>query len=164
MIMGKAGGLRLLSTTVVMTLLLLVLSGCVVPKNDVSPVPTEGSSTLIAALQPEGTNTSGSGTAHLRLNQAKQEICYTIRVSGIELPATATHIHRGAAGVTGPVVVPLTPPNAKGVAAGCAHASRALIAAIMQHQADYYVNVHNAQYPEGAVRGQISACTPRSGC
>jgi hypothetical protein len=159
MVMGKGGGLRLLSVTVIMALLLLVFSGCVAPKNDVSSAPTkEGGSTLVAALMPEGTNTSGSGTAHLWPNPERQQICHAIRVSGIALPATATHIHRGAAGVIGPIVVPLTAPNAKGVAVGCAHASRDLITAIMQHPANYYVNVHNAPYPDGAVRGQLSAC------
>ena len=157
MVMGERGGFRLLSATVVMAVLLLVFSGCVAPKNAVSPVPAEGGGTLTAALMPEGINTSGSGTAHLRLNPEQQEICYEIRVSGIELPATAAHIHRGAAGVNGPAVVSLTSPNAQGVAVGCAHASRDLIAAIMQHPADYYVNVHNTHYPEGAVRGQLSA-------
>src|SRR5262249_49151990 len=122
------------------------------------------SGTLTATLMPEGTNTSGSGTAHLRLNPDQQEICYVIRVSGIELPATATHIHRGAAGVNGPVEVSLTSPNAQGGAVGCTHASRDLIVAIMQHPADYYVNVHNAHSSEGAVRGQLSACGPQLGC
>ena len=164
MVMGEGGGRHLLSATVVAVLLLLVFSGCEAPKNYVSPVPTAGSGTLAVTLSPEGTNTSGSGTAHLRLNPDQQEICYVIRVSGIELPATAAHIHRGAARVIGPVEVTLTAPNAQGGAVGCAHASRDLIVAIMQHPADYYVNLHNAHYPEGAVRGQLSACGPQSGC
>src|SRR5262249_35407664 len=153
-----------LSATVVVALLLLVLSGCVEPKNNVSPVATEGSGTLTAALTPEGSNTSGSATAQLQLNPQQQEICYVIRVSGIQFPATAAHIHRGAVGTNGPVVVSLTSPNAQGVAVGCAHASGDLILAIMQRPADYYVNVHNAHYPEGAVRGQLSTCRPRSNC
>jgi CHRD domain len=168
MVMGKGGGFRQLSATVVIALLLLIFSGCVVPKNEVSPdvppIPTDGSGTLVATLKPEGTNTSGSGTAHFRLNPEQREICYTIGVSGIELPATAAHIHRGAAGVHGPIVVRLMSPNAQGVAVACAQASRDLIVAIMQHPADFYVNVHNAHYPEGAVRGQLSACGPGSGC
>jgi hypothetical protein len=147
-----------------MILVLLIFSGCGAPQSNVSPTPTEGSGTLTAALIPEGTSTSGSGTAQLRLNPEQQEICYVVRVSGIELPATAAHIHRGAAGVNGPVVVSLTSPNAQGSAVGCAHASRDLIVAIMQHTADYYVNVHDAHSPEGAVRGQLSVCGPHSGC
>lgn len=173
MVMDKGGRLRLLSATVVTALLLLVFSGCAAPKNAVSPAPTQSATqsatpsagnALIAALAPEGTNTIGSGTAHLRMNPEHQEICYMIRVSGIELPATAAHIHRGAMGVNGPIVVALTAPNAQGVAVGCAHATSDLITTITQHPADYYVNVHNARYPDGAVRGQISMCSPGSSC
>jgi hypothetical protein len=105
---------------------------------------------------PEGTNTQGSGTARLQLNPDQQTICSVIHVTGIALPATAAHIHQGVAGVIGPTVVPLPAPNGAGVSTGCTHAPRTLIAAIMQHPAGYYVNVHNAPYPDGAVRGQLA--------
>ena len=165
---GKSGRLRLLSGTLVMAVLLLVVSGCAAAQNAVAPVPTAthvaGSGTLAATLTPEGTNAHGSGTARLQLNSEEQTICYVIHVADITLPATAAHIHRGAAGITGPIVVHLGAPNAQGVSTGCMHASASLINAIMQHPADYYVNVHNAPYPEGAVRGQLSVCTPHSVC
>ena len=161
--LSKRGGLRFLSVTLVTAVALLVISGCVASKNAVTPVATEGRDMLVAALAPEGTNTTGSGTVHLRLTP-EQQLCFVIHVSGIELPATAAHIHRGAAGVTGPIVVQLMPPNASGDSSGCTHAPRDLISAILQHPADYYVNVHNVRYPDGAVRGQLSACDPRAGC
>ncbi len=169
--LGKWGKVRLSSVIVVMASL-LGLGGCgAVPLHAVSPLTREGSTpvadmgdTLVATLTPEGANTSGGGSAHLVLNPETQQICSTIHVSGIELPATHTHIHRGAAGVAGPVVVTLTAPNAKGVSSGCTHASHDLIVAIMQHPPDYYVNVHNVPYPDGAVRGQLSVCAAHSGC
>jgi len=173
MISRKWNSLRLPSATFVVALLLLVLGGCTAQhKNAVSPAPTAGggntlaagTSALVATLTPEGTNTSGSGTAHLTLNPDKQKICYVIHVTGIELPATGTHIHRGAKGVIGPIVVPLMAPNAQGVATGCATAPNDVIVAITQHPADYYVNVHNAKYPDGAVRGQLAPCSRSSGC
>lgn len=154
--MRKWVGFRIPIVTLVMVLLLFVFSGFVAAKRAVLPVPGEGSGSLKAALTPEGANTSGRGTAQLRLNPQRQEICYVIHVSGIELPATAAHIHRGAVGISGPIVVRLTPPNAHGGSSGCANTPRDLIVAIIQHPADYYVNVHNAHYPEGAVRGQLS--------
>jgi hypothetical protein len=141
-----------------MVVMLLVFSGCEAAQNAVSPAQTigEGSSTLVATLTPEGTNTQGTGTARLQLNPDEQTICSVIHVGGIELPATAAHIHKGAAGVSGPIVVPLPAPNSAGVSTGCTHAPRTLIVAIMQHPAGYYVNVHNTSYPEGAVRGQLA--------
>jgi hypothetical protein len=149
--------LRRLSGTLGMAVVLLVFSGCAAAQNAVSPAPTvgEGSSTFVATLTPEGTNTHGTGTARLQLNPAQQTVCSVIHVAGIELPATAAHIHQGAAGIIGPIVVHLPAPNAQGVSTGCTHAPRSLIVAIMQHPADYYVNVHNTPYPEGAVRGQL---------
>jgi hypothetical protein len=162
--MGTWTRYRLSSVAVVLGLFLLVLGGCVVPQHAVSPVSTsggvplaQGGSTLMATLTPEGANTTGSGAARLVLNPEQQKICFAIHVSGIALPATAAHIHRGATGVIGPIVVHLTPPNAQGVSAGCTSVSHDLIAAILQHPADYYVNVHNAPYPDGAVRGQLAA-------
>jgi CHRD domain len=154
---GK-GRLRRLSGTLGMAVMLLVFSGCAAAQNAVSPAPMlrEGSSTFLATLTPEGTNTHGTGTARLQLNPEQQTVCFVIIVAGIKLPATAAHIHRGAAGITGPIVVPLRPPNAAGLSTGCTHAPRSLIVAIMQHPADYYVNVHNTPYPEGAVRGQLA--------
>lgn len=96
----------------------------------------------------------GSGTATLRLNPGQGQVCYELTVSNIA-PATAAHIHVGAAGVAGPVVVGLAPPTS-GSSSGCASASRELVLAILTNPANYYVNVHNAVYPAGAVRGQLS--------
>ena len=97
----------------------------------------------------------GSGTAHFTLNQGQREVCFRLTVSGIA-PATAAHIHRAPPGVPGPVVVPLTPPTS-GSSSGCvADVDAGLIKAIRQDPEAYYVNVHNADFPGGAVRGQLS--------
>ena len=103
----------------------------------------------------------GSGVARLRLNSGRHRICFHIEVSGITLPATAAHIHPGAAGEANPPVVTLGTPDATGVADGCVTGvARSLIKAIRKHPADYYVNVHNADFPDGAVRGQLTRWAP----
>jgi hypothetical protein len=164
--LGRRGRLRLLSGTLVIAVVLLIFSTCTAAQAAVSPAPTigEGSSMFLATLTPEGTNLYGTGTAHLQLNPDEQRICFVILVGNIKLPATAAHIQLGAAGINGPIVVNLRPPNAAGVSTGCTHAPRSLIVAIMQHPVDYYVNVHNQPYPEGAVRGQLFLCTPNAAC
>src|SRR5947208_106208 len=76
---------------------------------------------------------------------------------GITLPATAMHIHKGVRGQNGPVVVPFSPvPDANGNAQGCvAVKDNALLMDILTHPSNYYFNVHNADFPNGAMRGQL---------
>jgi hypothetical protein len=97
----------------------------------------------------------GTGSARLRLNQGQERICYRLEVSGIAA-ATAAHIHRGSAGVAGPIVVTLAAPGADGIAEGCVSVDRELVKAIRKNADAYYVNVHNAAYMDGAVRGQLT--------
>ena len=107
-----------------------------------------------AAEVPGPGDPDGSGTATITLNHGQGEVCWELTVSGIA-PASAAHIHVGPVGVAGPVVVPLSPPTS-GSSSGCASADRDLIKAIIQNPEEYYVNVHNAEYPPGALRGQLS--------
>jgi len=100
-------------------------------------------------------DSDGSGLAALTVNPGQQEICYELGVENIMLPAIGAHIHVGGAGENGPVVVPLTPPDASGVYSGCARVSRELALAIIQNPENYYVNVHTSDFPNGAVRGQL---------
>jgi hypothetical protein len=111
--------------------------------------------TLTGAAEVPGPGDSkGNGTVKLTLNPDKGEVCYDLIVANIQ-EATAAHIHEGAVGKEGPVKVGLDAPKT-GTAKGCKNADAALIQAIMQNPANYYVNVHNAEFPKGAVRGQLS--------
>jgi hypothetical protein len=89
------------------------------------------------------------------VHPSQGRLCFSIAVEGIELPAAAAHVHVGARDVAGPVVVPLTPPDAAGSSAGCVTADPALLQAIKRNPFAYYVNVHTASFPDGAVRGQL---------
>lgn len=97
----------------------------------------------------------GSGTARITLGPGQGQVCSELTVSGIA-PATAAHIHVGPVGVAGPVVVPLLPPTG-GTSSGCVTGvDPNLIKAIKKTPSEYYVNVHNAEFPAGALRGQLS--------
>jgi CHRD domain len=69
-------------------------------------------------------------------------------------PATAAHIHMGAMGKSGNVVIPLCGPCKSGQT-GTATVSAAVKAAFKKHL--LYVNVHTAKNPAGEIRGQLAA-------
>ncbi|SRR6266498_2396981 len=112
--------------------------------------------TLSGAAEVPPADPDGSGTAMITLNYGQSQVCWEITVSNITLPATASHIHEAPVGVAGPVVVPLSAPDASGFSSGCATVDRGLIKDIIQHPEEYYVNVHSTEFPGGAVRGQLS--------
>ncbi|HVF69313.1 MAG TPA: CHRD domain-containing protein [Xanthomonadales bacterium] len=97
----------------------------------------------------------GFGTAKVKVHPAAGKLCVSLWVKNIE-PATAAHIHEAPVGVAGPVVVALPTPNAQGFASGCVDVASSELTEIKNNPSDYYVNVHNAPYPGGAVRGQLS--------
>jgi hypothetical protein len=100
---------------------------------------------------PEAAN--GTGDARITLKGRKRQICFDITLMNVGSVA-AGHIHKGGKTVSGPIVVPLfdgetTHPT------GCAPAKRRVIRRIRLHPRRYYVNVHNAEFPAGAARGQL---------
>lgn len=107
-----------------------------------------------AAERPGPGDPDGTGTATLRVNAGQGQVCYAINVANIDA-ATLAHIHRGAADAAGPVVVNFDPP-ADGSSEGCASVARSLAQELIRAPAGFYVNVHNAAFPGGAIRGQLS--------
>ena len=109
-----------------------------------------------AAEAPTPGDPDGTGTVTLRLNPGQEEVCYDFSVSGIMLPLTGAHIHEAPVGSAGPVVIP-TPPTdpAAGTGSGCVSADREQILDILRNPDEYYFNVHNAEFPGGALRAQL---------
>lgn len=107
-----------------------------------------------AAEVPGPGDADGTGKGIVWVNHGLSRVCAWIKVRNVD-PATAAHIHRGAATAAGPVVVTLPTPNADGVAKGCVKVDKALAKEILKNPSSFYVNVHNAAFPAGAVRGQL---------
>jgi len=113
--------------------------------------------TLSGANEVPPADPDGTGTATVTVDNATSQLCYTLAVQNIALPAAAAHIHRGAAGVKGDVVVPFdVSPDASGNATSCVSVDAALLQEIANNPAGFYVNVHSSEFPDGAVRGQVS--------
>jgi CHRD domain len=106
-----------------------------------------------ASEAPGPGDDDGTGTFTARINPGQEEICYELVVNNIDA-AAAAHIHKAPPGSAGPVSLGLTAPTS-GNTKECKAIPRDLAMAIIQDPQDYYVNVHNASFPPGAVRGQL---------
>lgn len=109
---------------------------------------------LTGAKEPEGGDPNGRGSFTAIVDGNR--LCYGLTNRNIEDPAAA-HIHRGRAGVAGDVVVPLEQPSSgdPGASSDCVRVARSVSRAILQNPSGYYVNVHTAGFPDGAIRGQL---------
>lgn len=118
---------------------------------------------LFAALagKNERPRADKDGRGSFAANFAGGELCYGYVVKNIADPAAA-HIHKGAAGKNGDVVITLDTPRSgnPGTVSGCVDVAAGLRRKILANPATYYVNVHNADFPGGAVRGQLFARSP----
>jgi len=105
---------------------------------------------LNGAQEVGGGDPDGSGLASLRYGPSDDNLCVAIYVEKIATP-TAINICKGAPGTNGTVVVSFQTSDA-----GCVRVDPDLGRDIKQHPENYYVNVLNADYPNGAIRGQLS--------
>ncbi len=137
----------------VATLLLVATTAACAAGQGMSDAELRSSLTGIQEVPGPG-DSDGSGTAVVRARPADAQVCWTLNVRGID-PATAAHIHRGPAGTAGPPVVPLATPDSAGRSEGCASVEQDVALDIAYRPFDYYVNVHTAAFPAGAVRGQL---------
>ncbi|HTU10177.1 MAG TPA: CHRD domain-containing protein [Allosphingosinicella sp.] len=131
---------------------LMLLAGC-------QATPGNQSARLYVSLTgiqevPGPGDPDGNGTVEIRVVPASGSVCWNLYARAIE-PATAAHIHRGTAGTAGPPVVTLTTPDANGRSQGCAEIDRDLARHMVMAAQDFYVNVHTAAQPQGAIRGQL---------
>jgi hypothetical protein len=128
---------------------------------------------LLGISAPAGANQGGAAAVPLNTGQEAgavhtgaggsfsytiegDELCYSLTARDLSAPATAAHIHLAPRNVAGPVVVPLQVVSGTDwTVEACATPSPAVLAAIEASPGDYYVNVHNADFPGGEIRGQL---------
>ena len=100
-----------------------------------------------------------NGTARITINSARTAVCWDLEYTTTQV-VTRAHIHKGAVGVSGPIVFGFfNPPTSPVINEGCRPGTPtelAVIRDIANHPGDYYVNIHTAAHPGGATRGQLT--------
>lgn len=142
---GKRGRLALAITITSSLTMALVFAGSAAAGGRPFTTSLAGPNEVPIAGDP-----AASGTARIWINPGTETVCWSITVQNVD-PITAAHIHPGAAGSAGAPIVPLNP-----YTGGCHGITRDLALSIIRNPTAYYVNVHNATYPGGAARGQLS--------
>lgn len=132
-------GIEILSVGIV-----LGLASTVVAEPVLLALPMDGAQEVPGPGDPDG-----RGMALLSIDPEASTIDWQMSVDDICLPITGAHIHQAPAGEAGPIVVDFA---AQLSGTGLVDADLPAIAA---NPANYYVNVHNRNFPDGAIRGQI---------
>jgi hypothetical protein len=102
-------------------------------------------------------NPDGSGSATITLDPDTGEVCWDMTAEDIGA-VTQSHIHTGAEGVSGGVLVPLDVDGFDGTTEGCtSDVAAADIQMVLDNPAGFYVNLHTDDFPAGAIRGQLEA-------
>ena len=90
----------------------------------------------------------------LAIDNVANSVSWTILANNVLLPLTGAHIHSGAAGTNGPVIVDFS-----GSFSGDGLVDSDLASITPLTASNFYVNIHNAVYPAGAIRGQLQYIT-----
>jgi hypothetical protein len=113
---------------------------------------------VTGANEVPATASGGSGVVNITIDDVSLQVCIDASgVTGLSGPITADHIHTGAAGVEGGVVV-----NFNGLAVTCVTSDATTVANILANPTGFYVNLHTAANPGGEVRGQLGTSLVRT--
>jgi hypothetical protein len=108
--------------------------------------------TLSGAREEPGPGDS-NGRGEFSWSLDGNRLCYLLSAKRIGTTAAA-HIHRGKVGVAGPVLIELNAPNK--ASAECLSIASGLASNLRDHPRRFYVNVHTAAFPNGAIRAQLT--------
>lgn len=95
----------------------------------------------------------GNGALRAEVNSETGDFCYTLYAERTSAP-TMAHVHTGAAGTNGAPVITIDV-TGKG-SDMCIAIEPEKLKPILANPAGYYVNIHTADFPAGAIRGQLT--------
>ena len=150
MLQGCRVGLAALASTA-----LIAAANPQVPDERILTVPLNGEAELNIAHPSGGTgDLDGSGLVRLTISPEKREVCYDLQVDGVATPMLA-YIHEGPAKRIGPPVVGLFYGVGSDLS-GCVPANTGRLSDILENPSLYYVSIATTEFPDGALRGQVS--------
>lgn len=122
--------------------------------------PVVQSATLSGAAEVPATPSTATGSGAVGINPATLELSGGVGTSG--LTGTGAHIHEAAAGVSGPIILPLADGGGGTwtIPLGNRFTSGQFTSWGVRN---LYVNVHTAAYPSGEIRGQLGGTSPGGG-
>lgn len=123
---------------------------------------------LLGANESPLGDTDGVGLASVTLDIVDPvktdgaEVCWDLSYSGLTGTPINGHIHTGAAGVNGVIIVPFANFGPSS-ATGCSAVAPQVVQQIIDNPSAFYVNVHTNDFVGGAIRGQLSKAEPPAG-
>lgn len=127
-----------------------MLIAAVLPLAGAEAATVKLGATLTGPNEPAGGDADGTGTFAVEVDADAGDFCYTITSAKIAAP-TMAHVHAGAAGANGAPVITIDPKGND----ECVAVEPDVLKPIVAAPENYYVNVHNAEFPGGAIRGQL---------
>ena len=114
--------------------------------------PVKLTATLTGLAETPPGKADGAGGFTVTVDPETNDFCYTLWADKIGKP-TMAHLHSGAAGASGPPILTLEVTGKD--SDECLAVDKEKLDPIVANPAGYYVNVHTADFPSGAVRGQL---------
>ncbi|MDP9006293.1 MAG: CHRD domain-containing protein, partial [Actinomycetota bacterium] len=123
-----------------------------------APPPVAGGRVYTATLGANGDpsgrgDPDGSGRAQVSLHSGKNLLCVALTTSGVA-PVTSVHLH--SVSPTSPDPVVATPAPDSSGSPTCVPVDAEVLRAIRKNPTHHYLDVHNDEFPNGALRGYLS--------
>lgn len=122
-------------------------------------IDANGVKEVNAAGDPNKGDLDATGIGTLTLDNVAGTATFSITLSNINVPLGGFHVHRAPATTNGPIVLDFG--SAESFRVGdllsgtVSNLSTATITEVFGNPANFYFNLHNPQFPGGAVRDQL---------
>lgn len=134
-----------------------------VPASQAAPKPSRYIALLSAGeVVPGPGDSDGDGDINITIGSHTGTLCWFMNTTNVAAPLTAVHLHKGPRGVQGETVAQLHGAVSDPDPAHCTEIGRTLAKDLISNPGAYYVDVHNHEHPDGALRAQLDNGAPVS--